>query len=86
MIVLTKEEEVKHSIILLHDVASKLFEKLKSENFTKKKAIEVEFALLKLIGIVATGVFKDYKEYRFYCEAVQKDIADQFKKYSGENE
>ena len=43
---LTKEEEVKHSIILLHDVASKLFEKLKSENFTKLSNIPKGSALL----------------------------------------
>ncbi len=83
---LTKEEEVKHSIILLQDATNTLFEKIKSKNIEKEEAIKVESAFLRLIGVVTTGIFKDYKEYKFYCKIVQKEISDHFEKYLRENE
>ena len=83
---LTKEENVKHTIILLQDSLIRLFDKMKSKNFKKEEMIEAEPAILKLVTIVTTYLFKDHDEYMFYYEIVEKEIVDHFKNYLRENE
>jgi|TARA_R100000656_G_C3892409_1_gene116865 hypothetical protein len=71
---INKNEELKHSIILLEDATTALFKKMKYKKFKKRKLVQIESAFLDLIGVITKGIFKDYQEYRSYCEDVQKEI------------
>lgn len=75
-----KNEEAKHSIILLEDATYSLFKIMKSKKFKKRKLVQIESAFLDLIGVITKGIFKDYQEYRSYCKDVQKEIDEHMMK------
>ena len=73
---LKKEQELKHSIILLEDATISLFEMMKAKKFKKRKLVKIQSAFLDLIHVLTKAIFKDFNEYSFYCKAVKKEVDD----------
>lgn len=70
----TREEELKHSIILLKNATTTLFKKLKHKKFKKRKLVQIESAFTDLIGVITTRIFNDFDEYQLYLRRVKKEV------------
>ena len=71
---ISKEEELKHSVILLQDATKTLFQKLKHKKFKKRTLVQIESAFMDLIGVITTSTFDDFDEYQLYVKRVKREI------------
>ena len=71
---ITKQEELKHSVILLQDATNTLFKKLKHKKFKKRTLVQIESAFMDLIGVITTNTFDDFDEYQLYVKRVKREI------------
>jgi|LULI01.1.fsa_nt_gb hypothetical protein len=71
---ISKQEELKHSVILLQDATKTLFQKLKHKKFKKRTLVQIESAFMDLIGVITTSTFDDFDEYQLYVKRVKREI------------
>ena len=71
---ISKQEELKHSVILLQDATKTLFQKLKHKKFKKRTLVQIESSFMDLIGVITTNNFDDFDEYQLYVKRVKREI------------
>ena len=71
---ISKQEELKDSVILLQDATKTLFQKLKHKKFKKRTLVQIESAFMDLIGVITTSTFDDFDEYQLYVKRVKREI------------